>query len=167
LVHEPGRPCIRANDAGNRETNLGRIPISEEIYREYPEIQSQFGEPTPWNESTDRFSTIENTPPEYNRYMARRDQFDEEDLQALIKDEHKLACLDAYGQELMNFYEARMFGDAEYLPRNLSSQALLELAFEVCHRIRGGRIVLSVSIRRDHVSAYVPQIKKPGRSEPT
>jgi hypothetical protein len=145
-----------------KRTLAGRIAVTEDIFRDYPNVQGQFGAKTPGSLSPDLFSTIENMPPEMNPYLARREHFEEEDLRELIKDPRILACIHAFCQNLVTLGEARrrMFGNVRYPPRKLSSSALTDLAFEVCYRIKDGRITVPGSLQVDHPEAYVPQIIK-------
>lgn len=140
-----------------------RITVPAELHDEYPSIYSEPPPEIPAHLDTGarayKFSTLEAMPAEVSPLAVRREQFNEDDIQELLKDPKILACIDAYGQQLMSFFEARqrMFGDLRYLPRNLSDMALLDLALEVIKRIRDGRIVAPPSLRDDYAFAYVPK----------
>ena len=144
-----------------RRIFAGQIQMTDRAWQEYAELQSQFGSETPSNLAAYKFSELEGMAPELNPYTARRESFNETDIEELIKVPRVLACLDAYCQGITSFAEAkrRMFGNERYFPRALSHPALLHLAFEVCERIKSGRIAVPTSFRNDFSFAYVPEPK--------
>jgi hypothetical protein len=141
----------------------GRIAIPPGLEREYADIYAA-RVPELWRNrlGSYTFSELESMPVEVSPLPVRRQSFEEEDIRALLSDPLILACIDAYGQGMGSFNEAvrRMFGDANFHPRNLSGQAFLGLAFEVIQRIKDGRIALAPSLRDQHPSAYVSQIQR-------
>jgi hypothetical protein len=147
MIHEIARRIIS-----------GRIPATERIYEKHPDVRARFGRPTPNYYSPYKFSELEGMPPELNPIAARRERFDEADIQEILKEPRMLACLDAYCQGITTLRETqrRMFGNAHYLPRSLSQTALLHLAFEVCERIKSGRIVVPATFRDQYGFAYSP-----------
>jgi hypothetical protein len=141
----------------------GTIAVPVKLQEEYPAIYSEQPPKVPWHLHTGarvyKFSELESMSAEVSPLTNRRDWFNEEDIREVTKDPKILACIDAYGQQLMNFAEARlrMFGDLNYFPRGLSDSALLDLALEVVRRIRDGRIVLAPSLRDDYAIVYEPK----------
>ena len=151
LIHEIARRIV-----------TGRVVVPKSLRDEFSDIyagpivdtRARFRSGAP----VYKFSGLETMPPDANPLTPRRKAFDEDDIKELMKDPCFLACIDSYRQGIITLYDvrARLFGDASHLPRGLSHEGFLRLAFEIINRIQDGRISLPPTLRDDCAFAYAP-----------
>jgi hypothetical protein len=93
-----------------------------------------------------------------------KQQFNDEDVEELIKNRKLLAAVDAYGRGLIDLKRLKeyVFGDFNANPRDLSFTAFQRLCFELVRRIQGGLIQLPHNVENEFSEIYRP----PGAKAP-
>jgi hypothetical protein len=102
------------------------------------------------------FSELSNPENKKKAFGYWREKFNENDIDELIKDQNVLANFDAYCKEIVTLGTAnrRMFGERFPHPRDLSTNALFQLALEICSRIERRQIAVPADLRDRYPDAY-------------
>jgi hypothetical protein len=149
-----------------RRIRHGVLVVSPEIVASFPEFT---GRPDGvsdedwmlWPFFT--YSEMEAAPPDLKPFRMTYETYDDEDFSEIVKDEHLLACIDAYRQNIITLGEAtfRRFGDiaafgSHWAPRTLSVHAYWCLVCEIGDRMDKGQMLPDPTWRQRFPDAYAP-----------
>jgi hypothetical protein len=147
----------------------GRTKLPDGLRQEYREI---YDDKEPKDPQAERFFSArdflkftELRQPEVKKKMLGlfRRQYDEEDIEELIKDKRLLAAIDAYGRVLISLRQVKelVFSDFNANPRDLSFSAFQSLCREVVRRIQAGRIQIPRGLEEEFADIYHPPPVEP------
>lgn len=142
----------------------GRVPVPPDLRERYPSIyDARQRPPAPYAFVAEgspvalMFKDL-SRPAEYERYLGqKRDQFTEDDVQALIADERFLASMHAYASNRVRLGDVivPLYGTTWDLPRTLSVDAFYRLTQDIARRIRAGYIAVPANLEQKYPEAYI------------
>ncbi len=107
------------------------------------------------------YSELEKIPYDDNPLAPRRINFGEEDIEYILSDQKKLACLEAYSLGLVTLNDVKhiLFGGKDFAPRRLAKYVFGNMAIEIANRIIDGRIAVPDGLRNRYPEVYNRNMK--------
>jgi hypothetical protein len=109
------------------------------------------------------FADLHNPDVKKRALQLYRRNYDENDIQELLKDRRFVAGIDAYGKNLLSHWRMKepLFGDLNANPRDLELFTFLQLCMEIARRIQAREIDVPPGLEEEFPEFYRPPNSAP------
>jgi hypothetical protein len=159
----PRNMSILAYDKAVQEVaeriSAGKIQVSGALQQEFPDVYRSHDEASDhYGRRRLRFSELLDPALKKEAFQLYREEFNDTDIQEIIRDQRALAAIDAYQTTLtLGRLKTLLYGDLNAHPHDLSFDAFRRLCHAVVERIRGGEISVPTDLRVQFPEIYAPE----------